>query len=253
VHYRDFPLSMRVLLAVTLLLLLVNAIVFLVGITAIVALLSNKGIHPALWGTATTIMGAILGVLGAAFVQRYMSQVNREKEAHDVAASLHAEISDRAARCLNDYLNPWKSYADQALKLKKARDRTDINKFRPMSPVAYPAVASKLGLLSPDAIFCVAQFYFRLGVIQREIDDLLNDKHVFVEADLVKVKTRYAVVTGRLRDALGPALFALDSLKVSGGSKIEDAAAQAYLHTRAAGFALRKGLEANQVDKHKAS
>ena len=36
-HYRDFPLSMRVLLAGTILLLLMNAILFLVGIT---------GLHP---------------------------------------------------------------------------------------------------------------------------------------------------------------------------------------------------------------
>jgi hypothetical protein len=250
VHYRDFPLSTRVLLAVTILLFLVNAIVFLVGITAIVVLLSDKGIHPALWSAAITIVSVILGSSGTLFVQRYMARVNRETEAHDVAASLHAEISDRAARCLNDYLNPWKSYADQAFKLKKARDRANINKFRPMSPVAYPAVASKLGLLSPDALFCVTQFYFRLGVVQREIDDLLNDKNAFAETDLVKVKKRCAVVTGRLREALGPALLALDNLKVTGSSEIEDAAVRAYRHTRAAGIGLRKGLEANQVDQN---
>lgn len=220
----------------------------LVEITGVPATLSDKAIYLALSSAGTTIVGTILGASGTLLVQRYMARVNREKETHDVTASLHAEISDRAARCLNDYLNPWKSYADKAFELKKARDRTNINKFRPMSPVVYPAVGSKLGLLSPDALFCVTQFYFRLAVVQREIDDLVDDKNMFAETDLGKIKRRYAVVTGRLQDTLGPALLALQSLKVTDGSKIEEAAVRAYPHTRAAGIGLRKGLKSNQVD-----
>ena len=80
--------------------------------------------------------------------------------------------------------------------------------------MAYPAVASKLGLLSPDALFCVTQFYFRLSVIQREIDDLLNDKYVFAaEADLVKVKKALRGRNGKIAGRSWPGIACVGQLE----------------------------------------
>src|SRR5262245_51976492 len=109
--HRDFPFGMRVLIAVTVIFFFVaNTVIFLAGITAIVALVSDKAVHPSGWAAAATLIGAALGVFGTLVVTRHTAKVNREKEAQDVAASLHAEIADRAARCLNDYLVPWQRF-----------------------------------------------------------------------------------------------------------------------------------------------
>src|SRR5262249_24282492 len=104
------------------------------------------------------------------------------------------------------------------------------------------------------ALFHTTQFYFRLGVVQREIDDLLNDGKKFgiagqnsQERKLAEVKKRYAVVTGRFQDTFGPALNALKSLKAApAGSKVEDAAVRAYEHINGTGIGLRKNLECHK-------
>jgi hypothetical protein len=111
----DFPFGMRLVLVLGILFFAANVIVFASSITALVVLLSEKGAgNPAWWTLVGTVVGSILGSGGAFFVTRRMALENRQKEATDIAVSLHAEIADRVARCLNDYLAPWQSYNDAA-------------------------------------------------------------------------------------------------------------------------------------------
>lgn len=244
---REFSPRTQALLAATAILFLMGALVLLASVTAIVAFLSNKDVHPSGYAAVATLIGAVLGVSGTLFVTRYVAKENRNKEAQDVAASLHAEIADRAARCLNDYLVPWKRFELETYSQAKVPPLSWVSKFRPIDPVVYPAVASKMGLLSPDALFCVVQFYFRLNVVQREIDDILIDKNFASETNFAKVRGRLARVTYRFKSVLGPAALAITKLDVADAEKIEKAAVNSYQHIRRS-ISLRGQLEANRVE-----
>src|ERR1044071_3486314 len=102
-HYRDFPLGMRILLTVAITLSAVNLLLLPGAIVTTIGLF-----HPEIPAAAWTIAGAAVGASITFFAARHIANTNRKKEAEDIATSLHAEIADRAARCLNDYLVPWK-------------------------------------------------------------------------------------------------------------------------------------------------
>jgi hypothetical protein len=145
---------MRTLLAGAVILSIASGIIVTAGVTAIAAFLSQQGLHQAGW----TVLAVMVGSLGTLLVTRRLARENRLIEAKDIAASLHAEIADRAARCLNDYVKPWKTYEDEAYTQPKVPPLSWVSKFRPVEPVVYPAVAAKLGLLAPDALFPVVEF-----------------------------------------------------------------------------------------------
>jgi hypothetical protein len=244
VHYADFPPSMRALLIGTAALFSLNVILFGIGITAVVALLSDNGIHPSGW----TLMGVLLGAGGTFIVTRRIARENRLMESNDIAVSLHAEIADRAARCLNDYLAPWSKFEQPDYDQEAVPEFSWVGKFRPVDPVVYPAVASKLGLLKPDALFAVVQFYFRLRAVQREIDGILSDQKFAEEKEFKKVRRRLVLVARRFHATLEPASLALFKLS-SGfdGSHVEAAAIEAYGYVREKRKPLREQLQVTSI------
>jgi hypothetical protein len=123
------------------------------------------------WPIAATIGGVTVGALGTYIVTRILDSGRRRNEAKDISRSLYSEIADRAARSLNDYLQPWRSIGTSSDSITIER----VGKFRPVNAIVYPGVAAKLGLLAPTALFLIMQFYFRLDAIRREIDDLARD------------------------------------------------------------------------------
>src|SRR5205823_2856241 len=144
------------------------------------------------------------------------------------------EIADRAARCLNDHLVPWLRFAEG--KFTAAR----VAKFRPVEPVVYRAVASKLGLLPPTTVFWVLQFYYRLDAIDREIGDIKQDfKH-----DIDVGTERTGLVAQRFRESLMPALEALERLsaRVRNSAEIDRQVALVYPHVHKMAKPLRAAL-----------
>jgi hypothetical protein len=193
-----------------------------------------------LWSIVGTLLGTTLGALGTFWIATRLDRRHRESEARDIAVSLCAEIADRSARCLSDYLVPWCEFHKQKVKHKQA-DKAWVGKFRPVDPVVYPSVAAKLGLLRPEALFPVVQFYFRLDALRREIDNLTADfgpDQNLTTAAMPRLK----LITARLRGSFEPALAALEKLGVENAAQIEHEAAQAYLHVRNTGDSLREAL-----------
>jgi hypothetical protein len=212
-------------------------IVFAASIIAIVALLSASGINPAAW----TLAGALLGAVGTFWLTKRLDQQRRINEARDISVSLHAEIADRAARCLNDYLVPWSNVADIQKRLARGHASSWMAKFRPVEPVVYPSIAAKLGLLPPAALFPVVQFYFRLDALRREIENATAalDHEGFLTSD---DKGRFVTVLNRLGATLRPALLALEGLDVENAIQIENEAAETYPHVRNTDETLRDAL-----------
>src|SRR5262249_30054735 len=98
----DFPFWMRATLVATVLLVLSNSVIFLVDVVSIVGLLSASGAHPAAWGVVGAIVGAFISAGVGTWTARGLYRKQQEKEARDLAISLHAELADRAARCVSD-------------------------------------------------------------------------------------------------------------------------------------------------------
>jgi hypothetical protein len=241
----DFPLGMRVATVVIVILAICNGIVFLAGAVAIVGLLSAAGAHPAAWGVVGTIVGALISAGVGSWTAREIYRRQHEKEARDLAVSLHAELADRAARCVSDYLVPWKQIVAMAGRKKKITPAW-IAKFRPADPVAYPGVAAKIGLLPAQAIFPVLQFYFRLDALRREIDAVTADFGPNDEIHRIN-PGRVVIVARRLQSCIGPALTALDRLNVDTWKAVEHEAASTYPHLRDSGKSLRKALKDERI------
>jgi hypothetical protein len=126
------------------------------------------------------------------------------------------------------------------------RPLSSVSKFRPVDPVVYPAVASKLGLLNPEAVFPILQFYFRLDALRREIDVLLTDEIYDSETKFAKVRRRLRLITTRFREALQPGRLALEKLNVVDAARVEDAAARAYPNVAKLDRSLRQQLREHE-------
>ena len=193
---RDLPRWLRGVLVVTIFLFLINAIIFLVGVVAIVALIQTSPV-------ASGVIGAVLGAAFTYAGTKLLDRGGRQNETRDVTESLYNEIAERAARCLNDHLIPWRDYK------KENFDRARVAKFKPVAPVVYPGVASKLGLLHPIIASRVLLFYTALDAIEREIEDAKND---FPPRGKHLTEHRKKLVADRFRLSLEPALDALETL-----------------------------------------
>jgi len=152
---------------------------------------------------------------------------------------LYAEVADRAARCLSDYIVPWRGIETGTS--TKAVTNDWVAKFRPADPVVYVSVAGKLGLLEPQVMFALNHFYFRLQALTREIDAfsdqerrVLNDPHG---------RRQLEIIPARLRSTFEPALRALERLNVPNFEGFDREAISEYRHVREAGETLRTGLK----------
>ena len=155
-------------------------------------------------GTGAAWSGAFGGPVGGAigfFAATWHDTWRRKQELAALKASIYAEICDRAARCVNDYIKPWR---DLKIKDAKTSQLREIEKFSPADPVVFPAVAAKLGLLEPKVLFAVTQFYFRLAALSQAIQYVHNVRPTEVpwskdndEAHAKLITTRRAAVLGQ--------------------------------------------------------
>jgi hypothetical protein len=240
VHVKKYPFLLRALLAALVLGCLAVYLILWVGIIAIVAMLSERGAHPEAWPVVGAISGAILGAFGTFYVSRHFEKQRLEKENRTIAASLHAELVDRAARCANDYVAPWRD-VQQSRPPAKLLGPDWVEKFRPVESVVYLRVSDKLGMLPSDALFSVVQFYFRLDAVRREIDGIVRD---FTPGSDIKVLdyARLGRVALRFYESLTPVLTALERLNVDRALDIETEADASYPQLRERNLAFREAL-----------
>ena len=213
---------------------LVGLLIGMLGATQV------KDIPAPLWTLAGAVIGGILGFSTSFWLDR----IRRRTELHDIKASLYAEVADRAARCLSDYIVPWQAIENETS--TKVMISDEIAKYRPADPVVYTSVAGKLGLLEPQIMFALNHFYFRLQALTREIDTFssqprtaLNDLHS---------RKRLKIIPARLRSTFEPALRALERLNVPNFERFDQEAISEYQHIREVGETLRGGLKKHRRD-----
>ena len=91
----------------------------------IVARLTGQWLSPVpVLGVVGALVGGVIGIFGPTYHDRR----RRELELEELKASLYAEIADCAARCVSDYLKPWRDWKPTAANPLKL-DR--VAKFRP--------------------------------------------------------------------------------------------------------------------------
>ncbi len=159
-----------------------------------------------------TLVGVVVGGLLAYQLGKRLDANRRKQEAEDVTVSLYVEIADRAARCVNDYIEPWRRFEGKS-RPSDPMPTSRVGKFRPMNPVVLPPLASKLALVRPEALIPTLRFYFRLDALRREIDSVTGDFDSDVNL-MEQHEDRVRLVAKRFLQTLGPALTALEKLNI---------------------------------------
>lgn len=217
---------MRLFVVVTILLCLMTGIFVLISVTAIVATLSDRGTHPAVWSAAGSLLGAILGSLGTLWITRSQERRRQDKEAGNLAQSIHAEVANLVARCCFDSEDPWKQYWSDSQPARLFNVVT-LRKFAPAEPAIYPTVGGNLALLPGNAPLAIIQFHYSLAALRREITNIAD-----AETNRMEPISRgaLALVAARFGATLAPGLRALESLAqaVPNAAEVERNAIEQY-------------------------
>lgn len=198
------------------------------GTAALVIILSGSGVSAGWIGLAGTILGSAIS-FGAV---TYHDNRRQKKEIEAMRASLYAEIVDRAARCANDHIDPWRKWGARKIVREDA-------KFLPSLPLVLPAVAGKLGLLDAEILLAVTQFYFRLAVLRDAIQLVSEDPNT---SDEIRTQ-RVDMIQRRLLSCFDPAVRSLKLLNVPEWEKFDLEAAKVYPNLKRELGDLREILE----------
>ncbi|WP_146207740.1 hypothetical protein [Bradyrhizobium sp. SUTN9-2] len=192
-------------------------------------------------GGVMTLIAAVVawrGIEHQVQTQIKLASDQIEQDRAALKAGLYAEISDRAARCVNDYVNPWRDWP-------KSRMLTpEIRKFAPTENVVLPGVAGKLGLLDASTLPAVTQFYFRLAALAQAIDFVASEKERRTNATLDLYHDEHVtMIRARLFSCFDPAMRALDGLAIPEAEQFEEEALKIYPHLERAGRSVRGALK----------
>lgn len=186
-------------------------IALLIGLLACVGIVLAIEVLPGYAPLGNILVGAMLA-LGATY---YVERWKRAQLRNDLAVALYHELAVRVARCCYDFEAPWADYWEGGTSL----DRFGAGKFAPEVPAIFAANADKIALFGEDVPSALMSFYFRLGVLRRDIENLRADTRD--HSNLTPGAVR--VIGSRFAAALSPGLRALDALapSVANTSKIE--------------------------------
>jgi hypothetical protein len=132
-------------------------------------------------------------------------------------ASLYAEIVDRASRCANDYIIPWRNWGTRKFEREDA----------------------KFLLLDAEILLAVTQFYFRLSVLRDAIELVSTDPNT---SEAIRLQ-RVDMIQKRFLSCFGPALRSLTLLNVSDWEKFDLEATKVYPNLKEEPGDLRQILE----------
>jgi hypothetical protein len=188
------------------------------------------------------VFGALVGGVLTFAATRWHNNEQRKGELAALKASIYAEIADRVARCVNDYIKPWR---DLKVKDPNTLQLKEIEKFSPTDPVVFPAVASKLGVLEPKVMFAVTQFYFRLAALSQAIEYVYNVRPTEVPWEKKNDEAHVKLIVTRLRSCFGPALEAIEKLDVKDWAEFDENAKRVYQWLQKSPDNLREALRKN--------
>lgn len=206
-----------------------TALAFLTGaaFTALLASFFAAGVGTAWLGLVGVVLGGAISVGTAT----HLDNRRGKQEIVALKASLYAEIADRAARCANDYIKPWKGWKNRQL-------NSEVRKFCPTPPAVLPAAAGKLGLLDAKSLLAVTQFYFRLSALREAFEFVAAD----AKPDGSNQSEQVEMIQGRLRSCFGPALRSLERLDVPNWAEFDQEATEIYPHLKGERDTLRNVL-----------
>lgn len=206
------------------------------------AMAAHQDLAAGLIGGAAALLAA--GVAFAGIQQQLAEERRRQKGLRDqetdaLKASIYSDIADRAARCLNDYINPWRNLRSDDPSLTAER----VEMFRPATSVLYPAIAGKVGLLEVEVLVPVMQFYFRLDALSHAIESLIAilRRPETPTVDQVR-QLRVTDIKVRLLSCCNPASDALERLDVPEADAINRKIIQVYPHLKRYLNGLRSSL-----------
>jgi hypothetical protein len=178
--------------------------------------------------SAFLVIGALLAV-GTTVAVEWHKRILR---ARDLARIVHMELSNLVGRCCFDSEAPWKQYWAEHLPERKF-NVIDLEKFLPMAPVIYPAVAGELAVLGARAPLALIQFHYRLEALRREIQNIAKDATEKTVMEPISVGALRKVGL-RFRQTLAPGLRALEQLAtdIPDAEQIEADAIEQYDATR---------------------
>lgn len=169
------------------------------------------------------VIGAIIAVVAVLIADA----VKRPAQARDLGRALHAELSDRVARCCSDCEHPWHAYLNSNNYHPGEMDSVRLRKFSPVPPVIYPSTANQIAILKGNAPEALIQFYYRLAAWERDINSIAvesqrNGAEVAPEA--------IHLLAIRVHQTLAPGLRALQALSplVVSPEQIENLALAGY-------------------------
>jgi hypothetical protein len=164
-------------------------------------------------GVVGAIAGGLIGIVSGVALERS----RRTRELDELKASLYAEIADRAGRCANDYIRPWRNWTVMPSNPVSAER---IRNFRVAPPVVFPAIAGRLGSIEAPTLLPVTQFYYRLEAVAQAIESFViiceqREQSDRVYATEVQDQRRVNDIGRRFRSCFEPAALALDRLEPS--------------------------------------
>jgi hypothetical protein len=190
--------------------------------------------------------GALVGGLISFTATELHDRRRRVRELAALKASIYAEIADRAARCVNDYLNPW---SDLRIERFDTLSAERVRMFRPTDPVVLPGISGKIGILDARVLLAVTQFYFRLDALSQAIESVgaicerrENDKYGESQMEMMQDDRGAKLIATRLRSCFEPALRVIERLDVPEAKAFDQEAARVYPHLRDSGLSLRDAL-----------
>ncbi|UGY14225.1 hypothetical protein HAP48_0037560 [Bradyrhizobium septentrionale] len=181
--------------------------------------------------------------------QRKLADERADKERASLSASIYAEIADRAARCLNDYIRPWSVWEDRQIE-------PTVRAFLPERAVVYPGAVEKLGLLDQPVVVGAVQFYSRLSAVAQAMEFIAADKERLWETvqkspataqwiDPLR-NTHARLITERLQSCFQPALAALKGLGER--PSVDADTVKVYPYLRETGLTLHQALEKYKME-----
>jgi hypothetical protein len=186
------------------------------GLVILGGLLFFTGPGPAYVQLGSILIGAALA-LGAAFA---MEHWKRKRLREDLAAALYYELANRVARCCIDFDAPWAKHWIETPRV----DRFAVSKFLPEPWTIFKANADKISLFPIQVPATLMGFYFRLWVVNRDIEKAREEGATGKSDDIGKGNVE--LIASRLAATLSPGKEALKALAalVSEASVIDEQA-----------------------------
>jgi hypothetical protein len=182
------------------------------------------------------LVGAGITLLANVLVEHW----KRKRATKDNAAALYHELASRVARCCYDFEEPWLDHYQWPQRM----DLFTAGKFVPEQPLIYRSNADKIALLGKRVPSALMAFYFRLWVLERDIENSRADAKALSPYTLGEPSVR--MIATRFWATLAPGLAALETFSqlVPDWKAIEVAAWESIASPARATGALREHLRA---------